>query len=38
MVDEFGLAQRGLMVRHLILSNGLAGSEESLTWLARELS
>ena len=38
VVDESGLAQRGLIVRHLILPNGLAGSEESLTWLARELS
>jgi len=38
IVDEFGLAQRGLIVRHLILPNGLAGSKESLTWLARELS
>jgi len=38
VVDKFGLAQRGLIVRHLILPNGLAGSEESLTWLARELS
>jgi len=38
ILDEFGLAQRGLIVRHLILPNGLAGSEESLTWLARELS
>jgi putative pyruvate formate lyase activating enzyme len=38
IVDEFGLAQRGLIVRHLILPNGLAGSEESLTWLTRELS
>ena len=38
IVDEFGLARRGLIVRHLILPNGLAGSEESLTWLARELS
>ena len=38
IVDEFGLAQRGLIVRHLILPNGLAGSEESLIWLARELS
>ena len=37
-VDEFGLAQRGLIVRHLILPNGLAGCGESLTWLARELS
>jgi putative pyruvate formate lyase activating enzyme len=38
VVDEFGLAQKGLIVRHLILPNGLAGSEESLTWLVRELS
>ncbi len=38
IVDEFGLAQRGLIVRHLILPNGLAGSEESLIWLAQELS
>jgi putative pyruvate formate lyase activating enzyme len=38
IVDKFGLAQQGLIVRHLILPNGLAGSEESLTWLARELS
>jgi putative pyruvate formate lyase activating enzyme len=38
IVDEFGLAQRGLIVRHLILPNGLAGSEESLIWLSQELS
>ena len=38
VVDESGLAQRGLVVRHLILPNGLAGSEESLIWLAQELS
>ncbi len=38
VVDESGLAQQGLIVRHLILPNGLAGSEESLSWLARELS
>ncbi|MFC2018183.1 radical SAM protein [Chloroflexota bacterium] len=38
VVDESGLAQKGLIVRHLILPNGLAGSEESLTWLAGELS
>ena len=38
IVDEFGVAQQGLIVRHLILPNGLAGSDESLTWLARELS
>jgi len=38
IVDGVGLAQRGLIVRHLILPNGLAGSDESLIWLARELS
>jgi putative pyruvate formate lyase activating enzyme len=37
-VDESGVAHKGLIVRHLILPNGLAGSEESLTWLVRELS
>ena len=37
-IDDFGLAQRGLIVRHLILPNELAGSEESLIWLARKLS
>jgi len=37
-VDDSGLARRGLIVRHLILPNGLSGSEDSLIWLARELS
>lgn len=38
VVDEKGVAQRGLIVRHLVLPNGLAGSEQSLVWLACELS
>jgi len=38
VLDEAGLAQKGLIVRHLILPNGLAGSQESLTWLADEVS
>jgi len=38
VMDESGLAQRGLIVRHLVLPNGLAGSEDSLTWLVREVS
>ncbi len=38
VVDDDGLAQRGLIVRHLILPNRLAGSRDSLTWLAREIS
>ena len=38
VVDDRGVAQRGLIVRHLILPDGLAGSRDSLTWLAREVS
>jgi putative pyruvate formate lyase activating enzyme len=38
LVDENEVAFRGLIVRHLILPDGLAGSEESLTWLAHEVS
>ncbi len=38
VLDETGVAQRGVIVRHLILPNRLAGSEESLTWLAKEVS
>ena len=38
VVDKNGVAQRGLIVRHLILPDGLAGSEKSLGWLAREVS
>jgi len=38
ITDDFGLAQQGIIVRHLVLPNGLAGSEDSLTWLVRELS
>ena len=37
-VSEDGIAQRGLIVRHLILPERLAGSRESLTWLAQEVS
>jgi putative pyruvate formate lyase activating enzyme len=37
-VDDEGVAVRGLIVRHLILPNDFAGSEASLTWLAKEIS
>lgn len=37
-LDDAGIARRGLIVRHLILPNGFAGSGESLTWLAEEVS
>jgi len=36
--DDDGIAQRGLIVRHLILPNRLSGSASSLKWLATELS
>ncbi len=34
-LDGDEIAVRGLLVRHLILPNALAGSEQSLQWLAR---
>ena len=37
-VDESGVAQKGLIIRHLILPNGIAGSEDSLSWLVNEVS
>jgi len=37
-LDTDGIAQRGLIVRHLILPNGLANSEQVLEWVAHELS
>jgi len=38
VMDDNGIARKGLIVRHLILPNGLAGSRESLTWLVKEVS
>jgi len=38
IVDEEGIAQKGLIVRHLILPNRIAGSKDSLAWLVREVS
>ncbi len=37
-LDEDGIAQRGLLVRHLVLPNKLAGTEEVVRFLAREVS
>lgn len=36
--DESGIAQSGLIVRHLILPNDVASSADSLRWLANDLS
>jgi len=38
VLDENGIAVRGLLVRHLVLPNGLAGTEEVLQFLSREIS
>lgn len=37
-VDEHGLAVRGLLVRHLVLPGGLAGTPEVMRFLAEEVS
>jgi len=36
-LDDRGLARSGLIVRHLVLPNGVAGTEEVLGFVAREL-
>ncbi len=38
VLDEEGIAQRGLLVRHLVLPDGLAGTREIMEFLAREIS
>ncbi len=37
-VDDYGIAVKGVIVRHLVLPNRIAGSVDSLTWLAKEVS
>ncbi|MCD6402642.1 radical SAM protein [bacterium] len=38
VLDENGIAIRGLIVRHLVLPNNLAGSEKIFQFLAKEIS
>lgn len=38
VMDEYGTAQRGLLARHLVMPDGLAGTEEFVRWLAQEVS
>ncbi|MFP3866616.1 MAG: radical SAM protein [Desulfobacteraceae bacterium] len=38
VMDEDGIAYRGLLVRHLVLPNGLAGTREIMKFLAEEIS
>jgi putative pyruvate formate lyase activating enzyme len=37
-LDERGIAYRGLLIRHLVLPNDLAGSENVFTFIAEEIS
>lgn len=38
VLDDEGIARRGMIVRHLVLPAGLAGTREVLEWLSRYLS
>lgn len=38
VMDKDGIATRGLLVRHLVLPNGVSGTEEVMKFLAREIS
>ncbi len=37
-IDEAGLARRGLLVRHLVMPGGMAGTRQVMEFLAREVS
>ena len=37
VIDDNGLLRRGLLIRHLVLPNDIAGSEETLRWISEEL-
>jgi len=37
VVDEYGLARQGLILRHLVMPGSIAGTREILQWVAREL-
>ena len=37
-LDQEGIAQRGLLVRHLVMPDGLAGTREIMRFLAKEVS
>jgi len=38
VMDEDGVAQKGLLIRHLILPNDLAGSKKTFRFIAKEIS
>lgn len=38
VIDNHGLAKRGILIRHLVMPSGLAGTKEFSEWLVREVS
>ncbi len=38
VLDENGIAKRGIIIRHLVLPHGLSGTEEVMKFLAEEIS
>ena len=38
VLDEEGIAQRGLIIRHMVLPGNLSGTDRVLQWIADELS
>ncbi len=37
-LDEFGVAWKGMLIRHLVMPDRLAGTDEILAWIASRLS
>jgi len=37
VVDEQGIALRGVLLRHLIMPGGVAGTPEIMNWVGRDL-
>jgi len=38
VIDRDGIARRGLLVRHLVMPGGIAGTREIMSFIAREIS
>jgi putative pyruvate formate lyase activating enzyme len=38
VMDEHGVAQRGLLIRHLVMPGDVVGTRDVMRWIARELS
>ncbi len=38
VIDEHGLARRGVLLRHLVMPHDIAGTGEVMRWIAKELS